>query len=153
MKLTSSVFENNGCIPDKYTCDGQDVNPPLKIENAPVLAKSLVLIMDDPDIPDFVREKFKIQVWDHWVVFNIDTNVREIGEGQAPGTKGKNTGHRLGYTGPCPPEREHRYFFKLYALDTLLQLKEGSTKAQVEEAMQGHIITKAELIGRYERKK
>ena len=153
MKLTSSAFENNGRIPGKYTCDGQELSPPLKIENSPVLAKSFVLIMDDPDIPDFVKEKFRIHVWDHWVLFNINPTVKEIKEGQNPGIKGKNTAHRLGYASPCPPDREHRYFFKLYALDTLLQLKEGSTKIQVEEAMQGHIIAKAELVGRYERTK
>lgn len=153
MKLTSSVFSHNGHIPSKYTCDADNVSPPLKIENAPVLAKSLVLIMDDPDIPDFVKEKFHIQVFDHWTSFNIDPKTTQIAEGHEPGIRGRNGAGRNGYTGPCPPDREHRYFFKLYALDKKLDLKEGVTKADVEAAMKGHIIEHCELVGLYERKK
>ena len=152
MRISSPVFVQNGHIPSKYTCDGENVNPPLKIDFVPTLAKSLALIVDDPDIPDFVKEKFHIQVFDHWTAFNISPDVREISEGEEPGTMGKNGRHLTGYTGPCPPDREHRYFFKLYALDKKLELKEGATKAQVEEAMKGHILEKAELIGLYEKR-
>ncbi len=152
MKLTSPAFESDGKIPRKYTCDGANVNPPLKIEDVPANAESLVLIMDDPDIPQFVKEKYGIQVWDHWIVFNIPSTVKGIGEGEAPaGIQGKNTGGKNAYAGPCPPDREHRYFFKLYALDTTLNLPVGVAKAEVEKAMAGHIVTKAELIGRYKR--
>lgn len=151
MKL-SSIFPPNGQIPSKYTCDGDNISPPLKIENVPTNARSLVLIMDDPDIPSFAKEKFNIEVWDHWVVFNIPPATREIVEGKNPaGTLGKNTRGENTYGGPCPPDREHRYFFKLYALDVLLDLSEGVSKKLVEEAMKGHILAEAELRGRYER--
>jgi len=152
MKLTSPALPLNGKIPRKYTCDGDNISPPLNIENVPTTAKSLVLIMDDPDIPDSVKKKFNIEVWVHWIVFNIPATITEIKEGQNPeGVLGKNTGGKKAYGGPCPPDREHRYFFKLYALDTKLNLPEGVTKRQVEEAMQGHILAQAELIGRYQR--
>lgn len=152
MKLTSSAFPNNGKIPSKYTCDGDNINPPLSISEVPAAAKSLVLIMDDPDIPDFVKQKFGIKVWDHWIVFNLPPETQEIVEGKnPPGVLGKNTGGKNAYGGPCPPDQEHRYFLKLYALDTTLKLNEGVTKAEVEKAMLGHILAKAELVGRYER--
>ena len=154
MKLTSSAFTEGGKIPSKYTCDGANINPPLSISDVPAKAKSLVLIMDDPDIPEFVKQKFGIQVWDHWTVFNIPSGTKEIAEGKnPPGVLGKNTGGKNAYGGPCPPDKEHRYFFKLYALDTELGLPEGSTKAEVEAAMKGYIIARAELMGRYERVK
>ncbi len=150
MKLTSPVFEHNGKIPSIYTCDGQNINPPLTIADVPANSKSLVLIMDDPDIPSFVKEKFNIQVWDHWIVFNILPDTKEIVEGKNPlGVLGKNTGGKNAYGSPCPPDREHRYFLKLYALDTMLDLKEGATKAEVEIAMEGHIVARVELVGRY----
>ncbi len=152
MKLTSPAFEHNGKIPSRYTCDGANVNPPLKIEDIPSTAKSMVLIMDDPDIPQLVKDKYGIQVWDHWVVFNIPSATKEFIEGQVPsGIQGKNTGGKNAYGGPCPPDREHRYFFKLYALDTLLNLPAGVTKAEVEKAMEGRILAKIELVGRYKR--
>lgn len=152
MELSTPSFPPNGKIPSQYTCDGENINPPLKIEGVPANAKSLVLIIDDPDIPDFVKQKFNIGVWDHWIVFNIPPTTTDIKEGQNPtGILGKNTGGKNAYGGPCPPDREHRYFFKLYALDTTLTLSEGVTKKQVEEAMEGHIIAQAELVGRYER--
>ena len=152
MNLTSPAFNRDGKIPRKYTCDGENINPPLKIEKVPANSQSLVLIMDDPDIPDFVKQKYNIQMWDHWVVFNIPPATKEIKEGENPTeVLGKNTGGKNGYGGPCPPDREHRYFFKLYALDMQLKLSEGATKAQVEEAMEGHILTQTELVGRYER--
>ena len=150
MKLASPSFEHSRIIPDKFTCDGPNTSPELVFSVVPAEAKSLVLIMDDPDIPDFVTKKMGVTVWDHWVVFNIPPGTKIIKEGtEPPGTHGKGTGGNLKYNGPCPPDKEHRYFFKLYALDTTLNLPEGSTKVQVEQAMEGHIITKAELMGRY----
>ena len=147
MKIKSTVFEPNGAIPSKYTCQGENINPNLKFEDVPKGTKTLVLLMDDPDVPKYVRED---QMWDHWVVFNMPADTKELTEGQIPpGIQGKNTGGAIAYGGPCPPDREHRYFFKLYALDTELSLLEGATKAEVEKAMEGHIIEKAELIGKY----
>ncbi len=147
MKITSSAFVNGGKIPSKYTCDGNDLIVPLQISDVPAGAKSLALIMDDPDA---IKPAGK--VWDHWVVFNIPVDVKEIAEGEEPsGTGGRNSWGRTGYGGPCPPDGEHRYYFKLYALDAVLSLPEGSTKAEIERAMQGHVAAKAELMGRYER--
>lgn len=152
MELTSPAFGNNEKIPVKFTCDGENISPTLKISGVPKGAKSLVLIMDDPDIPEDVKKNFNIEVWDHWVVFNILPTVKEIKENQQPeGIRGINTRQELGYKGPCPHDKEHRYFFKLYALDTILDLEEGSTKKQVENAMQEHILAQAVLIGKYER--
>ncbi|MBI2102709.1 YbhB/YbcL family Raf kinase inhibitor-like protein [Candidatus Woesearchaeota archaeon] len=154
MKLTSPAFEANGEIPSKYTCDGSNISIPLTFEDVPKNAKSLVLIMDDPDIPEVAKRNFNIDVWDHWIVFNIPAETTEIPEGKMrAGVLGKNTRGNNTYGGPCPPDREHRYFFKLYALDTMLNLKEGATKKDVEMAMEGHIVARAELMGRYERKK
>jgi Raf kinase inhibitor-like YbhB/YbcL family protein len=146
MQLTSPAFGHGEKIPKKYTCDGEELSPPLEIKGVPEKAKSLVLIMDDPDVPKFVRED---QMWVHWVLFNIPPDTRYIEEDAIPpGVLGSGTG-RMGYQGPCPPDREHRYFFKLYALDTLLKLKEGSTKEQVEMAMKSHILATSEWMGRY----
>lgn len=151
MLLTSSAFQQGGEIPSKFTCDDKNINPHLRISGVPSGAKSLVLIVDDPDVPVAVR---KDRMWVHWVVFNIPPTVHEIAEhSRPPGTQGKNTGGTLEYQGPCPPDREHRYFFKLYALDNMLSLKEGATKEEVEKAMAGHILTQTELMGRYERKR
>ena len=149
MKLTSPVFEHEGKIPAKYTCDGGNISPPLTISDVPSKAKSLVLIMDDPDVPKNLRED---GMWDHWVVFNIPPSSSEIKEGKEPdGAHGIGSGGNLNYFGPCPPDREHRYFFKLYALSTELDLLEKATKQQVEKAMEGHVLVKVELMGRYER--
>lgn len=149
MKLTSSAFTEGGKIPSKYTCDGQDMNPELTISGVPAEAKTLVLIMDDPDVPASVRKE---KMWDHWVIFNIPANTSKIPENTQPqGTPGKNTGGGLNYQGPCPPDREHRYFFKLYALDAELHLPKGASKQEVEKAMRPHIIAEAQLMGRYER--
>lgn len=148
MKLTSPVFENEGKIPSVYTCDGKNVSPPLAIEDVPIEAKSLALIMDDPDVPAHIRED---GMFDHWVLWNIPIDTKVIKEGEVIGVTGSNTAGSVKYTGPCPPDREHRYFFKLYALDTELDLAEGSTKAMVEKAMEGHIIEQCELMGRYDR--
>ncbi len=149
MKLTSSVFENEGSIPAKYTCDGANVNPPLQISDVPSETKSLVLIMDDPDVPKHIRED---GMWDHWVAFNIPPDTREIPEGREPeGTKGLGTNGSTGYFGPCPPDREHRYFFRVYALDTTLDLPEGTDKVTVEREMTTHVIDRDYLMGRYAR--
>lgn len=145
LKLKSPAFENEESIPVKYSCDGEALNPPLEIENVPEKAETLALIMDDPDVPNG-------GVFDHWVVFNIPTNTKEIKEGEEPqGAKGENSTERLGYYPPCPPDREHRYIFKLYALDSELSLEEGASKREVEKAMEGHIIQKTELLGMYDR--
>lgn len=144
MKLTSPAFANNASIPSEYTCDSSDVSPPLAISDVPKNAKSLALVMDDPDAP--------VGTWDHWIVFNIHASTKEIMKGKEPvGIPGKNSWGRTGYGGPCPPSGTHRYFFKLYALDTELALPQGSAKRDLERAMQGHIIEKAELIGAYKR--
>jgi len=149
MKLSSPVFEHEGKIPSKHTCDGENISPPLTISDVPAAAKSLALIMDDPDVPKELKED---GMWDHWVVFNIPAGLRETKEGSEPdGTHGSGSAGNTDYFGPCPPDREHRYFFKLYALDTELDLPEKATKEQVEKAMEGHILEKSELMGRYER--
>ena len=149
MQLNSLAFNYNEAIPTKYTCDGENVSPPFVISDVPEGTQSLALIMDDPDVPTTVQSD---GVWNHWVVFNIPPDTKEIVEGQEPaGVHGKGTSGDAGYYGPCPPDREHRYFFKIYALDTMLDLPEGSSKADVERVMEGHTLDKAELVGRYER--
>lgn len=154
MELTSQSFENNGSIPSKYTCDGKNINPKLIIVMVPKKTKSLVLTLDDPDIPKEVKTARGIEVFDHWVLFNIDPSTKEIAEDTAPGIQGVNSLGKNSYTGPCPPPqfkpKEHRYFFKLYALDIKLNLQ-NPTKADVVKAIAGHIIEKAELVGRYQR--
>ena len=154
MKLTSTAFENGEKIPSKYTCDGENISPPLEIKDIPERTMTLVLLMDDPDIPDFVKQKFNIEKWDHWTVFNIPVDTTTISEAQnPPGILGVNTGKKNSYGGPCPPDKEHRYFFKLFALDTELNLAEGATQAQVMQAIEGHIIAQTQLMGKYERQK
>lgn len=153
MKLTSSTFENNGAIPSKYTCDfDASLNPPLEISDVPAGTKSLALISDDPDVPKALRPD---GVFDHWVLFNIPPNTASISEKASLGIAGKNGAGRLGYTGPCPPAQyepsEHRYFFRAYALDIELPLKEGATKTEALAAIKGHVLAKAELVGRYKR--
>jgi len=155
MKLTSIAFKHSETIPKKYTCDGDNTNPELQISHVPKGTVSLVLIMDDPDIPTAVKEARGIQVFDHWVIFNIPPETRTITTSPSFGTLGKNSAGQNKYTGPCPPPQyqptTHRYFFKLHALDTTLDLPAGATKAQVELAMHGHIIEQAELMGKYDR--
>jgi Raf kinase inhibitor-like YbhB/YbcL family protein len=149
MKLSSPAFEESGKIPAKHTCDGDNINPLLKISDVPSATKSLALIMEDPDVPKNLRPD---GMWDHWVVFNIPPGTAEIPEGrEPPGTHGEGTSGNQNYFGPCPPDREHRYFFKLFALDSELDIKEKAKKSEVEKAMEGHILEKAELMGRYER--
>lgn len=153
--LTSSAFENNGIIPAKYTCDGdRTINPPLTFSGVPDGTKSLVLIMDDPDVPKVLRTD---GVFDHWVVFNIPADVKGIAEGgPVPGIVGSNGTGANAYTGPCPPPQyepsEHRYVFKLYALSAPLALASGATKKEVLDALVSVKLAEAELTGRYSRK-
>jgi len=146
MTITSPAFRNGELIPSKFTCDGADVNPALNIGNVPQEAKSLALIMDDPDAPG--------GMWVHWVAWNIDPKTREIKEnGVPPGAKlGVNDFRKTPYGGPCPPSGTHRYFFKLYALDTMLDLGPDATKTALEKSMKGHIVAQGEMMGRYKRK-
>lgn len=152
IQLTSSGFTEGTPIPSKYTCDGEDVSPPLKWRNVPQGSTSLALICDDPDAP--------IGTWVHWVLYDIPPAVTELLEGipmtgvLASGAKqGTNDFKRLGYGGPCPPRgATHRYFFKLYALDTELGLKPGATKKDLARAMEGHILAEGRLMGMYKRK-
>jgi Raf kinase inhibitor-like YbhB/YbcL family protein len=139
LTIKSSAFEHNKPMPKKYTCIGEDINPPLTIEGIPTETKSLVLLMDDPDAVN--------GIFDHWVVWNIPPSTTNIAENTVPGTEGLNSGREHGYYGPCPPSGTHRYFFKVYALDTELGLSANSKKKDVEKAMQGHILAKGELIG------
>jgi hypothetical protein len=153
LSLASTAFEDGGLIPAAYTCDGsRELSPSLSISGIPAGAKSLVLIVDDPDVP---KERVPSGVFDHWILFNIPTDVREIPEGGTAGVAGVNTSGKNAYTGPCPPKEyqpsEHRYFFKLYALDTELALEAGATKAAVEQAMGGHVLAETQLMARYER--
>ena len=147
--IRSPAFQNNQPIPSKYTCDGENISPPLAFDTLPENTVSLVLIVEDPDVPTTVRED---GMWDHWVLFNIPRDTQRIGEGNVPqGIAGLTTSGNLLYEGPCPPDGEHRYFFKVYALDTSLKLPEGSTKKEVLETMKGHILSTGELIGTYKR--
>lgn len=151
-KITSTAFEEKGLIPAKYSCDGENISPPLSIRNLPEGTKSLALIMDDPDIPESVKQSRGIEVFDHWVLYNIPREVFEIEEGKSAGTAGLNGRGTVAYTGPCPPDKEHRYFFKLYALDTpTLTFAKAPTRAEVEEAVAAHTIEKVILIGLYDR--
>lgn len=152
--LTSPAFRHNGDIPARYTCDGDDVSPPLSWSGVPGSAKSLVLIVDDPDAPDPHAPKM---TWVHWVLYNIPPNATGLAEGLATkdlpkGTlEGRNDWKRTGYGGPCPPIGRHRYFHKLYALDIVLPDLGRPTKTAVEKVMQGHTLAQAELIGGYAR--
>lgn len=146
MKIESSVFKNTEPIPQNYTCDGENMNPPLSISDVHQNAKSLALIMDDPDAPG--------GTWTHWVVWNISPSVTHIPEGGVPdgGIEGQTSSTYRGYGGPCPPSGVHRYFFKLYALDTVLNIPLTSPVEDVEESMKGHIIADARIMGTYEKK-
>ena len=150
MKLTSPAFEHEGMIPAKYTCDGENISPPLKWEGAPDKAKSLVLIADDPDAP--------VGIWVHWVLYDLPPKLTELPEKIPPkkvlkkgGTHGLNDFKKLGYGGPAPPSGTHRYYFKLYALDIKLDLQSGLTKKKLLEAMKGHVLAEGKLMGKYQR--
>lgn len=145
--ISSSAFEDGKMIPARYTCDGENISPPLQIINTNKEIAALVLIVDDPD-----AVKPAGHVWDHWIVFNISPQSCELAEGESPqGVVGINSGGVLAYGGPCPPDGEHRYFFKLYGIRKLVDLPEGATKAEVEAAMRGSIVAEAQLMGRYNR--
>lgn len=143
MRISSPAFEHNAFIPVKFSCQGKGVNPPLAIEGVPKETKSLALIVDDPDAPggDFV----------HWVVYNAPV-IGRVEENSVFGKQGVNSSGRLDYVSPCPPTGVHRYLFKIYALDTLLDLKAGISKADLESAMVGHILDQAQLVGLYQKK-
>ena len=152
IKITSTAFADGQPIPAKYTCDGNDISPPLQWTNAPANTKSFALICDDPDAP--------MGIWVHWVLYDLPASVTGLAEDVAKtqftvsGAKqGMNSWPRLGYGGPCPPPgKSHRYFFKLYALDTLLDLKPGLIKRDLLKAMEGHILAEGQLMGTYQRK-
>jgi Raf kinase inhibitor-like YbhB/YbcL family protein len=148
--LGSSAFSHNGTIPKEHTCDGGDAPPPLKWEGVPADAKSLALIVDDPDAPDPAAPK---RTYVHWVVYDIPTSTGAISSTPTGAREGLNDWKRRGYGGPCPPIGRHRYFFKLYALDTMLGELRDPTKNGLEQAMRGHIVAEAELIGTYQRAK
>lgn len=150
MQITSSVFTEGSMIPPKYTCDGQDISPPLAWKDVPTGTKSFALICDDPDAP--------MGTWVHWVAYNIppdmskfDEDVKTEKEFKSGMKQGSNSWPNIGYGGPCPPSGTHRYYFKLYALDTILDVKTGATKEQVLQAMGGHVLAEAQLMGKYKR--
>ncbi len=145
MELISTAFSHGEAIPKKYSCDGEDINPPLQISDIPAGTETLALVVDDPDAPG--------GTFDHWIAWNIDPETTEITENSVPegAVQGKNDFGNVEYGGPCPPGEEHRYFFKLYALDTELELDKGSTKQDFLEAAEGHILQNAELMATYDR--
>ena len=149
--VTSPAFKEGGMIPSKYTCDGANISPPLKWEGAPEGTKSIALISDDPDAP--------VGTWVHWVMWNIPADAKELVENVPPdpdlpngSRQGITDFRRPGYGGPCPPSGTHRYYFKIYALDTKLDLAGRSTKADLLKAMQGHILAEGQLMGKYKRR-
>ncbi len=145
IQITSSAFNEGDRIPRIYTCDDKNVSPPLEWTGVPSDTVSLALIMDDPDA--------SAETWVHWVLYNLPADLSGVEQGiSGNGTEGKNDFNRMGYGGPCPPKgSNHRYYIKIYALDTMLDLKSGATKAQVESAMRGHILAQGQLMGRYGR--
>lgn len=152
LKVTSTAFEHNGMIPSRYTADGADVSPPLQWQGVPEGARSIAVICDDPDAP--------MGTWVHWLVWNIPPAMTGLDEDVPPDTvlengicQGTTDFGRIGYGGPAPPSGTHRYFFKVYALDTLLDLPADSVKAELENAMKGHILAQGELVGKYSRKR
>ncbi|MFM1892509.1 MAG: hypothetical protein RLZ44_1586 [Pseudomonadota bacterium] len=153
-RLTSSAFADHGAIPALYTCGGKDISPPLAWAGVPDGTRTLALIVDDPDAPDPAAPKM---TWVHWVLYNLPPETAALAEATTAGMlpagsgEGLNDWRRTGYGGPCPPIGRHRYFFKLYALDTRLEGLQRPTKAQLEAAMQGHVIAQAELMGTYQK--
>lgn len=157
MNLNSSAFAQLADIPRQHTCEGDDLSPPLSWSGVPAAAKSLVLIVDDPDAPDPAAPRM---TWVHWVAYNLAPDSTGIGAGKSgtvalpAGTReGINDWKQMGYRGPCPPIGRHRYFHKLYALDTMLPDLGAATKDTVEKAMQGHVLDQCELVGYYEKRK
>jgi len=151
MRLSSTAFSAHGEIPQRYTCEGDDVAPALAWSELPAGTKSLALIVDDPDAPDPAAPQ---RTWVHWVLFDIppaSTGLPEGGQAPAGAKQGLNDWHRSGYGGPCPPIGRHRYFFKLYALDIALPDLQQPNKGVLEKAMQGHVLAQAELVGTYQK--
>jgi Raf kinase inhibitor-like YbhB/YbcL family protein len=145
MKVTSSAFQDGASIPSKFSCAGANISPPLQVMGTPSEAKSLVLIMDDPDAPS--------GLFTHWTVWNISPQTHAIAEGSSPrGVPGTNDFGKSGYGGPCPPSGTHHYYFKVFALDSELDLPSGAKRSQLEAAMKGHVVAKGELMGRYSKK-
>lgn len=146
MTLESSAFQNNSVLPSKYTCDGVGTNPPLLFKDVPKEAKSLALIVDDPDAPR--------GTWDHWVLWNIPPEVAQIAEGSTPmaAVVGKNSWPTNAYGAPCPPSGSHRYYFRLYALNSLINLPPDSNSKDLRSAIEGHILAETELMGTYQKK-
>ena len=150
-EIASTAFSNGGMIPKKFTCDGPDVSPPLRWTGALAATQSFALIMHDPDAP--------VGIWVHWVLYNLPPNTTELPEGVEKqeqlangATQGRNDFRRIGYGGPCPPPgMPHRYYFKLYALDTKLSLKAGATNPELERAIKSHVLGESEVVGRYGR--
>jgi len=155
LMISSTAFSQNGNIPSRYTCEGEDISPPLSWSGVPAGSRSLALIVDDPDAPDPAAPRI---TWVHWVLYNIPPESLGLGEAipsssLPPGTlQGINDWKRTGYGGPCPPIGRHRYFFKLYALDSPLPNLNRPTKAQLEQAMRGHILGQTELLGTYQKR-
>lgn len=145
MKITIPPLEEKEIIPRKYSCDGKGVNPPLRIVDVPEKAKTLVLIVDDPDAPG--------KAFDHWLIWNIPADAEQIEENSVPegAVLGKNSSGNLNYVPPCPPTGAHRYYFRLYALDTKLYIPQDSTREELEEAMEGHILEEADFMRKYKR--
>lgn len=145
MEIKSAAFEDGDVIPVNYTCDGENISPPLSISGVPEVVKSLVLIIDDPDAP--------AGTWNHFLAWNIDPKTTEIKEGQVPqgAVLGKNDFGKLEYGGPCPPSGTHRYLFRLLGLDILLDLQEGAVRSELDKAIQNHVIETALLMGKYSR--
>ena len=141
MNISSPEFKNNEAIPAKFTCQGENINPELEINGVPTGAKSLALIIDDPDAT--------VGTFTHWLIWNIDTKTSTIKENSAPGVQGANGRRENAYIGPCPPSGTHRYFFKLYALDAMLDLKAGASKSELESEIAKHELSLAESIGTY----
>jgi Raf kinase inhibitor-like YbhB/YbcL family protein len=143
--LESSAFENAQAIPSRHSCDGEDLSPPLRWSNVPEGTRSLALVVDDPDAPG--------GVFTHWVAGGLDPGADGLGEGEAAPREGQNDFGTTGYRGPCPPpgHGRHRYVFRLYALDAEPELRTGTSKAELEQAIAGHVLTTAELVGTYER--
>ncbi len=150
IKITSTAFEEGGMIPRRYTCDGDDISPPLAWTGAPAETRSFALISDDPDAP--------VGTWVHWVIYNLPASASELHEAVPPekdlkngARQGRNDFRKIGYGGPCPPGGTHRYYFKLYALDIVLNLPAGATKADLLKATEGHVLDQGQLMGRYKR--
>ena len=142
LKITSPAFQNEGSLPKKYTCDGDETSPPLHIENIPHNTITLSLIAEDPDAPK--------GLFTHWLVWNIDP-ISDIREGSRPGISGKNSGGKTGYYGACPPNGSHRYYFYIFALDTDIDLPAGASKQELQDAMEGHILAQGSIMAKYER--